>query len=121
MKTNHPSSATSSRLHGALQGLPPDPAHWSPRLANRIAEREGLVLEESHWQLIFCLREHFFELGPDWTARVMTHELARDFAEEGGRRHLYELFPHGPLAQGCRIAGVPAPKGTFNLSFGSVH
>lgn len=94
---------------------------WSPRLASQIAKQQGIELEEDHWQVIFCLRESFRELGPDWTAREMTRRLEKDFAGHGGRRHLYALFPHGPLAQGCRIAGLPLPHGTLNASFGSTH
>jgi tRNA 2-thiouridine synthesizing protein E len=51
----------------------------------------------------------------------MTRELEQDFAEAGGRRFLYTLFPGGPLAQGCKLAGLPLPQGTLNRSFGSVH
>jgi tRNA 2-thiouridine synthesizing protein E len=96
-------------------------AHWSPRVAHRLAEAEGLMLSEDHWQFIYCLRERFCETGPDWSARRVTREMARDFAPFGGLRYLYALFPQGPLAQGCRFAGVPLPHGTVNRSFGSVH
>lgn len=102
---------------GYLAGL----EHWSPLVAGRTAEAEGLVLTEEHWQVIFCLREHFRDRGPDWTAREMTAQLERDYADMGGRRYLYGLFPHGPLAQGCRLAGLPLPHGTLSTSFGSVH
>lgn len=107
--------------HHDPEGYILDLAHWSPRTANRLAEEEGISLEDEHWLVIYCLREHFRALGPDWTARQMTRELAHDFAEAGGLRYLYGLFPHGPLAQGCRMAGLPLPQGTVNRSFGSVH
>jgi tRNA 2-thiouridine synthesizing protein E len=103
------------------QGHIHEAERWSPRLAGQIAREEGIELEEDHWLVIYCLRERFRELGPDWTARDVTRRLGKDFADNGGRRHLYELFPHGPLAQGCRIAGLPLPQGTLNRSFGSVH
>lgn len=96
-------------------------ARWSPLFANRMAAEEGLTLEEDHWEVIYCLRERFRKLGPDWTARRMTRELDKDFAAAGGRRFLYTLFPGGPLAQGCKLAGLPLPLGTLNRSFGSVH
>jgi tRNA 2-thiouridine synthesizing protein E len=102
---------------GYLAGLD----HWSPLVASRIAEEEGLSLNEEHWQVIFCLREWFRDYGPDWTARQMTRQLEHDYADMGGRRYLYDLFPHGPLAQGCRMAGLPLPHGTLSRSFGSVH
>lgn len=95
--------------------------HWSPRVASRLAEADGLTLQEAHWEVIFCLRERFREIGPDWTARRMTRELDREFADIGGSRYLYQLFPRGPLMQACRLAGLPLPQGTINASFGSVH
>lgn len=98
-----------------------DLARWSPLIANRMAMEDGLTLEEDHWEVIYCLRERFRKLGPDWTARQMTRELEKDFSEAGGRRFLYLLFPGGPLAQGCKLAGLPLPQGTINRSFGSVH
>jgi TusE/DsrC/DsvC family sulfur relay protein len=108
------------------QSLDPDGymaalGHWSPLVANRIAEEEGLSLDDEHWQMIYCLREWFREYGPEWTARQITHRLNHDYAELGGGRYLYQLFPHGPLAQGCRLAGLPLPTGTLSKSFGSVH
>jgi len=102
---------------GQLSELP----HWSPKQAHRLAAEEGIELEEAHWRVIYRLRERFDAEGPEWTARRLTRELAEDFAAAGGRRHLYQLFPHGPIAQGCKIAGLPLPQGTFNRSFGSAH
>jgi tRNA 2-thiouridine synthesizing protein E len=102
---------------GHLYGLD----HWSPRTARRMAAEEGIALDDEHWQVIYCLRERFREQGPDWTARELTRDLERDFADAGGRRYLYQLFPRGPIAQACRLAGLPLPHGTISPSFGSVH
>lgn len=95
--------------------------HWSPLTAQRIADAEALVLEEEHWTVIYCLRERYRASGDEWTARKLTRALEEDFAEAGGRRYLYQLFPRGPLAQACRLAGLPLPEGTLSASFGSVH
>ena len=98
-----------------------DLEHWSPRVASRLAAEAGLVLEEDQWLVIYWLREQFRTRGPEWTAREVSRALERDFGESGGQRHLYELFPRGPLFQACRIAGLPLPHGTIDRSFGSVH
>lgn len=102
---------------GFLAELP----HWSPRVASQLAEEEGLLLTDAHWDVIYRLREKYRTMGPEWTAREVTRALEEDFATLGGRRHLYELFPGGPLAQGCKLAGLPLPQGTRDPSFGSVH
>lgn len=103
------------------EGFLADLPHWSPRIASQIAEREGLMLTDAHWDVIYRLREMFRMMGPDWTAREVTRRLESDFAAIGGRRQLYELFPAGPLLQGCKLAGLPLPQGTLDPSFGSVH
>lgn len=113
---------TDQRLAGRdPEGYLAEVAHWSPLVANKLAAEEGLTLGDDHWEVIYCLREHFRKLGPDWTARQMTRALEKDFAAAGGRRFLYALFPGGPLAQGCKLAGLPLPQGTLSDSFGSVH
>jgi tRNA 2-thiouridine synthesizing protein E len=51
----------------------------------------------------------------------LSRELDNAFTEQGGARYLYRLFPHGPLAQGARIAGLPVPANVTNASFGSMQ
>lgn len=102
---------------GHMAGL----EHWSPIIAQKVAQEEGIVLEEEHWQVIYCLRERYRSEGPARSARELMRLLERDFSGMGGRQHLYTLFPRGPIAQACRIAGLPLPPGTLDASFGSVH
>jgi TusE/DsrC/DsvC family sulfur relay protein len=98
-----------------------DLEHWSPHVAQHFAQEEGIELSEAHWAVIFCLRERFRLNGPARSARELSREMETEFADDGGRRFLYELFPHGPIVQACHIAGLPLPPGTRDMSFGSVH
>jgi tRNA 2-thiouridine synthesizing protein E len=34
---------------------------------------------------------------------------------------LFEIIPGGPVAQGCRLAGLKPPPGSVDPSFGSVY
>jgi len=47
--------------------------------------------------------------------------LEQQFADAGGGRWLYMLFPGGPLRQGMRLAGLPEPDDVEDPSFGSVR
>jgi tRNA 2-thiouridine synthesizing protein E len=98
-----------------------DLEHWSPHVAQRYAVEEGIELSEAHWAVVYCLRERFRVNGLAPSARDLSREMETEFASEGGRRFLYELFPRGPVVQACHIAGLPLPPGTRDLSFGSVH
>ena len=51
--------------------------------------------------------------------RELHDALDEKFHRQGGIRHLYQILPGGPVAQGCRIAGLTAPAGATDKSFGS--
>lgn len=95
--------------------------HWSPMVANRRAADAALTLAEEHWQVLYFLRERYRISSANWTARQLTRDLEAEYAESGGRAYLYRLFPRGPVAQGCRIAGLPVPADATDASFGSVQ
>lgn len=92
---------------------------WSPKKVMERAAQEGITLTEDHWAVLFSLREHVRQEGVV-SARRLGHELEREFGDGGGRRRLYELFPRGPVLQGCRIAGLPPPAHGNDPGFGSV-
>jgi tRNA 2-thiouridine synthesizing protein E len=94
---------------------------WSEDLARHAARTEGLELSDEHLDVICYLREHFAECGPAANARALLRSMEEAYVERGGRKYLYTPFPRGPVTQGCRLAGLPAPAGNLDLSFGSVH
>lgn len=94
---------------------------WTAEKAEEIAARTNIILSSEHWKVIDFLRLHFSNTGPLKHARDLTEVLNERFVDEGGSRYLYELFPEGPVNQGCQIAGVPVPADTKNLSMGSIQ
>lgn len=56
---------------------------------------------------------------PALIARDLHDALDERFHAAGGIKFLYELFPEGPLAQGCLLAGVEPPAGTQDQRMGS--
>ena len=49
--------------------------------------------------------------------RELHDALDVNFHGKGDIRYLYQIFPGGPVAQGCRIAGLKAPAGATDKSF----
>ncbi len=93
---------------------------WSRAIAQSQADREGLgELTDMHWLVIHRLRGQYRSDGRAESARQLMHAIEQDFAEQGGRRYLYQLFPQGPATQGSRLAGLPLPRHASDLSFGS--
>ena len=93
---------------------------WSASIAQQLAENEGLPLTLAHMEVLDALRNHYFEYGQASSGRDLMHCITAEFAEMGGKRYLYDLFPKGPITQGCRLAGLPPPPNSVDRSFGTV-
>jgi tRNA 2-thiouridine synthesizing protein E len=102
--------------------FPHAPADGTPDVARHVAADEGIDLTEEHWELVRALQEFFHrhEDAGRISVRELHDALDEHFHSRGGRRHLYELMPGGPVAQGCRLAGLQPPAEAANQSFGSV-
>jgi TusE/DsrC/DsvC family sulfur relay protein len=102
--------------------FPHAPPEWTRKDAMTIAGREGLVLTEDHWETIRALQAYFAQHEDETTInlRELHDALDEHFHAKGGLKYLYTLFPGGPIAQSCRLAGLMAPFIATDPSFGSV-
>ncbi|UCH53868.1 MAG: TusE/DsrC/DsvC family sulfur relay protein [Pseudomonadota bacterium] len=94
---------------------------WSEEVAIRRAVADGVKLTNQHWAVLRFLREYYAQHGPGEHAREISKALEARFAREGGRKHLYTLFPKGPVNQASRFAGLPVPADATDPSFGSTR
>lgn len=102
-----------------VPGFPDAPHGWSRGIAEATASELGVDLGEDHWEVVRALQRYF--AGHEFpNRRELTDALDERFHSHGGSRYLYRLFPGGPVAHGCRIAGLEAPSGSVDKSFGSV-
>ena len=102
--------------------FPYAPEGWSRGDAERLARAEGIEPGADHWRSIRCLQEYFARHEEtDINVRELKDALNESFHQQGGIRYLHRLFPGGPVAQGCRLAGLPVPPGAVDPSFGSVQ
>ena len=85
---------------------------WNEEIAKAIAQAEGVTLTDEHWDVIREARAYFEEYGLVAEQRIFMKLMKEKFGpERATQQYLYELFPHGPLKQGNKIAGLPRPKG----------
>jgi len=94
---------------------------WSAEAAEQRAAELGISLSENHWDVVLFVRDYYRGRGRKADAREITEALETEFAQEGGSRWLYRLFPGGPVKQSSHIAGIPLPAHTANPAFGNVH
>lgn len=97
-----------------------DISEWSREVGSTLGVAEGLKLTDDHWEVIEFLRAYYLENGKPANARVIADALSTRFADRGGRGFLYRLFPDGPVTQGSRIAAIPIPAYSEDISFGTV-
>jgi tRNA 2-thiouridine synthesizing protein E len=94
---------------------------WTEEKALELAAQENIELTDAHWEMIHFIRHHCEENGSACNARQVLKAMTNQVKERGGKKYLYSLFPRGPVVQACRIAGIPLPAYSLDLSFGSVH
>ncbi|RPD96371.1 sulfurtransferase TusE [Candidatus Pantoea deserta] len=83
---------------------------WSEALAEQIAENEGIVLSEAHWEVVRFVRAFYLEYNTSPAIRMLVKAMAQKYGEEkGNSRYLFRLFPDGPAKQATKIAGLPKP------------
>jgi len=101
--------------------FPDAPSGWTPEAAIEVAAKEGLALGDAHWDLLRALQAYYARHASGVVnLRALHDALEEKFHHSGGLRQLYRLFPGGPEAQGCRVAGLRAPAGASDRGFGSV-
>ncbi len=101
--------------------FPYAPPDWTRESARQAAQQEGLTLDADHWEAVRALQSYYArheEIAID--LRELHDALDELFHRKGGMKYLYQIFPAGPVAQGCRLAGLKAPAGATDKGFGSV-
>ena len=84
---------------------------WTERVAEVMAEKEGITLTEKHWDLIKFLREQYFDAGGlNPNTRTIVKAMHEIWGGNVDSKSIYDLFPMDPSKQGGRIAGVPESR-----------
>lgn len=100
--------------------FPNAPEGWSVDDAARMATGEGLAVSTDHWEALRALQDYYSSHEMRINTRELVDALDERFHQRGGIKFLYNLFPGGPVSQGCRLAGLQPPSGSRDSGFGSV-
>ena len=87
-------------------GFIQEPEKWNKEMAEDLAkEEEAYPLSEDAWKLVNYLRNYYleFEIAPP--VRMLTRQTGLDL------KYIYQMFPKGPAAGACKVAGLPKPTG----------
>ncbi len=95
------------------EGYLVDPEGWNPSAAQRLAEEEGIHLDDAYWPVLHFMRAYWNRnrVAPD-----VRHVVDYLIKEQGlddkkiAKNHLYKLFPYGYVKQACKIAGMQRPR-----------
>jgi len=101
------------------ESFPNAPKNWNLDVAKDAAKTDGLNLSDDHWDLIRALQEYYGKVEFPHM-RQIKDALDEKFHSQGGMKYLYQIIPGGPVAAGCRLAGLNVPAGAIDPSFGSV-
>ncbi len=88
-------------------GFIQEPERWTREMAEDIAKEESSThpMSDEAWRLVDYIRNYFldFEVAPP--VRMVCKKTGFDL------KKVYELFPKGPAAGTCKVAGLPKPTG----------
>jgi hypothetical protein len=93
--------------------LPP----FNPKEAADKAHAMGAELSETVLEAVIALRERRRRLGDEDSAVGATTELNAVLGP-AKCHELREIFPSGPVGCCCELAGIKAPDGVLDASFG---
>jgi len=86
---------------------------------NRRATERSLKLTPAHREVIDFVLDFYEHCDDCQNARALADMLQGEFTRQGGRKHLYQLFPDGPLSTIHELADLPSLGHQTDKSFGT--
>lgn len=87
-------------------GFIQEPEKWTKEMAEDLAKiEEASPMTEERWKIVNYLRNYYLENEIAPPIRILTKQTGFDL------KKIYEMFPKGPAAGACKVAGLPKPTG----------
>ena len=95
-------------------GFLQDPDTWTEKVAHDLAQQEGVVLTERHWEIIWLARQFYQDFDTSPTMRpFVNYSKQKRGSDKGNSAYLLALFPPSPARIVSKLAGLPEPKSCF--------
>ncbi len=85
------------------------------------AEKMGLELTEQRMEAIEFVLDFYEHCEDCRNARQLMTVMDQEFADKGGKKYLYRLFPAGPLSQIHELADLPDLGNQTDNGFGTSY
>lgn len=83
-------------------------ADWNPDIALALADSDGLVLCDAHFEVLNVMRDYYDQFNIAPIRKLLKKDIAEMLSElKANDDYLISLFPGGIMHQGLRIAGLP--------------
>lgn len=88
-------------------GFIQEPEKWSEAVAEDLAKDESSItpMPADQWRLVNYIRDYYLQFGVAPPVRMLCKKNDFDL------KYVYEMFPKGPAAGACKVAGLPKPTG----------
>lgn len=88
-------------------GFIQEPEKWSEAVAEDLGKDEASLqpMTEDHWKLVNYIRGYYLQFDVAPPVRMVCKKSGFDL------KTVYDLFPKGPAAGVCKVAGLPKPTG----------
>ena len=92
------------------EGFLLDLSLWNESVAHEISKRDGIILTQAHFDVIYLLRD-FYQKHQVAPANRPLVKLAKENLgqDKGNSIYLMTLFPESPAKFAAKIAGLPKP------------
>ena len=88
-----------------------DYMQWSQSIGEHMAAQDGIALTQEHWQIINLVRDIYLQSKTTPPMRLLIKAIKTKLsADIANSRHLYRLFPDGPVRLACKYGGLSKPK-----------
>lgn len=88
-------------------------------LIHKRATERGMELTDEHMAVINFILDFYEHCDDCQNARMLADMVQEEFADKGGRKYLYQLFPDGPLNTIHDLAELPKLGNESDRSFGT--